>query len=66
MIACNRVIIHIVTPLRPQQTHAGTSFGKDYVNLAFMSRLRDAKEPHTWLEALSCKHCKATMHQKMD
>ncbi|MCO5581925.1 hypothetical protein L7F22_035814 [Adiantum nelumboides] len=50
----------------PQKTRAGTTFGKEQVDLACFSTLCDAYEPHSFEQALECVKWKDAMHQEIE
>ncbi|MCO5570135.1 hypothetical protein L7F22_023852 [Adiantum nelumboides] len=49
----------------PQKTRAGTTFGREQVDLACFSTLCDADEPDTFEQALECVQWKDAMQQEM-
>ncbi|MCO5567790.1 hypothetical protein L7F22_021486 [Adiantum nelumboides] len=53
------------TPL-PRKTRAGTTFGREQVDLACFSTLCDADEPDSFEQALECVQWKDAMQQEID
>ena len=50
----------------PYITHAGTSFGKEQADVAYMSTLYDAKEPGSFEEAQECDHWNEDMQHEIN
>ncbi|MCO5566892.1 hypothetical protein L7F22_020575 [Adiantum nelumboides] len=50
----------------PQKTRAGTTFGREQVDLACFSTLCDADELHSFEQALECVQWKDAMQQEID